>query len=757
MSERTQYRSTDKRIKTINDNFTEIIAILHVDDEKSFLELTKTYLERLSDEKLKVDTLADPGEVFEKLTGKDYDVIVCDYQMPGTDGLQILELLRDKDDCIPFIMFTGRGSEDVAMKALNLGAVHYIVKGGDTKSQYRRLLHAIRTVVRQDRTGEALRKSEARYRMVVEDQAELICRYLPDRKVNFANEAYCRFFGKRKEEIIGKTYFDHIPEEEREIVEKYIDSLNKEKPEAMLEYHVINADGELRWLQWTDRAIFDEFNNIIEYQSVGRDITEYKMVEEALKESEEKYRLLVERVPIGIYRTTPEGKILETNPAVIKMLKCSSFEELIALDLEKGDQYHPEYPRSSFRERIERDGEIDGLESAWRAKDGSFIYVRENARVVRDETGTVLYYEGSAEDITERKLAEKELVKTKARLEYLLTSGPAVIYSCEPRDDYLTTFMSENIKELLGHEPEIFLHHPSFWVKNLHPDDRERATTIFNEISKKGYYSEVYRFKHADGTYRWMLEESKLIRDEKGNPIEIVGYWADITQRMLVEEELRKANARVTELNETLKIINSILRHDLFNDLTALTGLLDVYKTDKDEEHLKNLYTITDKSVTLIKRMRELDNIILKDEALETLDARKEILTVVDYYTTSGVEFKVEGEGLILADQAFISVIDNLVRNALVHGKTEKIEINIEDKGKYCEIRIVDQGTGIPDEVKSRIFEPGFAHGDTGGSGLGLYIVKKTMNRYDGKVLVENNTPNGSIFILDLNKPIFSS
>ena len=133
-----------------------------------------------------------------------------------------------------------------------------------------------------------------------------------------------------------------------------------------------------------------------------------RQAEEALRESEERFRTLFESVPIGIYRTTPDGRILMANPAAIRMLGHDSFEELAALDLEK-ESPQIGYPRREFRERIERDGEIRGLETVWTRKDNSVIFVRENARVVRDASGTVLHYEGTLEDITERKRAEEAL------------------------------------------------------------------------------------------------------------------------------------------------------------------------------------------------------------------------------------------------------------------------------------------------------------------------------------------------------------
>lgn len=263
-----------------------------------------------------------------------------------------------------------------------------------------------------------------------------------------------------------------------------------------------------------------------------------------------RYRTLYKEVPIGLYRTTPDGKILASNPYLIEILGYDSFEDIQKIDLEKKG-FLPTYPRSEFKRILEELGSIAGLESIWKRKDNSLIYVRENAKAIRDESGNILYYEGSVEDITESRKAEEELIKTKARLEYLLTSCPAVIYTCEPRGHYKTTFMSSNIKEILGYLPEDFIDSPTFWETIIHPEEKDRVIADFKGTVQTGYYSDVYRVKHKNGYYCWMFEENKLIKDDLGNPIEIIGYWTNITDRKEAEEELRESEKRFRQLVET--------------------------------------------------------------------------------------------------------------------------------------------------------------------------------------------------------------
>lgn len=150
----------------------------------------------------------------------------------------------------------------------------------------------------------------------------------------------------------------------------------------------------------------------------------------------------------------------------------------------------------------------------------------------------------------QRIQTQNDLIKAQTRLSYLLQSGPAIIYACEPGGDYQTTFMSENVNKILGHRAHEFLYNHNFWFNRIHPEDRQRTVNFFSKIVQNGSYKDVYRFQHKDGTYHWMLEEANLIRDGRGKPVEIVGYWTDVTTLKNAEETLKK---RSYDLRERVK------------------------------------------------------------------------------------------------------------------------------------------------------------------------------------------------------------
>jgi two-component system sensor histidine kinase/response regulator len=164
-------------------------------------------------------------------------------------------------------------------------------------------------------------------------------------------------------------------------------------------------------------------------------------------------------------------------------------------------------------------------------------------------------------DITDRKQAADALLIAQKRLEYLLSSSPAIIYSCKP-DDYSSTFVSENINLVLGYEAQEFLEDASFWVTHIHPDDREGVFAEFPQLFERGQHSDEYRFLHKDGTYRWLLDVIKLVRDEEGNPIECIGSMSDITQRKQVEAKLQESQrwlCAITEANPNILYVHDLI------------------------------------------------------------------------------------------------------------------------------------------------------------------------------------------------------
>lgn len=258
---------------------------------------------------------------------------------------------------------------------------------------------------------EELKASEEKYRAVMEQSIENI--YIMDIKsktVLEMNPALRNLLGYSPAEMKKLKSYDFIAHPKTDI--------NQEISEVEKKGRFFVGE---RQYKCKDGKIVDvEVNaSIINYRGkkalcvVSRDITDRKQAERVLKESESLFRSLFENNIIGIYRTTPEGRIIMANPALVKMLGFSSFQELANRDLEK-NSFEVGYSRKDFKQEVEEKGQVVGLEAAWKKKDGSILFIRESSRVIRDKKGRPLYYEGTIEDITARK-KDEELIKASLR------------------------------------------------------------------------------------------------------------------------------------------------------------------------------------------------------------------------------------------------------------------------------------------------------------------------------------------------------
>ena len=220
------------------------------------------------------------------LDNGQWDIVITDYSLPGFSGMAALEILKQRDEYIPAIMVSGKMGEDTAVEAMRAGANDYILKGN-----FVRLIPAIERELREAAVWRSrqtalveLRQNEVRYRAIVEDQTEVINRYNLDGVITFANSAYARLFDKTPDEVIGLTQKDIISEEAHLALEEIRMQLSVQTPIISSQHPQVLPNGDVIWLQWLDRLILDTDGNPIEYQGVGRDITELKRAENELKD-----------------------------------------------------------------------------------------------------------------------------------------------------------------------------------------------------------------------------------------------------------------------------------------------------------------------------------------------------------------------------------------------------------------------------------------------------------------------------------------
>jgi PAS domain S-box-containing protein len=250
----------------------------------------------------------------------------------------------------------------------------------------------------------------------------------------------------------------------------------------------------------------------------------------------EELQQLYDEAPCGYHSLDREGVFQRINQTELNMLGYE-WDEIVGkmhfVDLltpASQAKFHEHFPK--FPEQ----GSVKDLEFEIVCKDGKILPICLSATVVRDDLGNYRSTRSIVIDISDRKQIEQ----TEARLRYLFAANPAVIYACEATGNYAATFISENVKAMLGYENSEFLADPSFWSHQIHPADRDRIFADLSKLFERGWHVYEYRFRHQNGNYIWVRDELKLIRDTAGEPLEIIGYWSDVTDRKQSEQTMHE-------------------------------------------------------------------------------------------------------------------------------------------------------------------------------------------------------------------------
>lgn len=303
-----------------------------------------------------------------------------------------------------------------------------------------------------------------------------------------------------------------------------------------------------------------------------RDVTHHKRVQQRLRRSEEELRALFDNLPIGLYRTTPDGRAVLVNDALVEMIGFDKPEEILTRDLEADDElFEPDYPREEFRRTLREEDQIRGLEARWTLKDGSELYVRESARTVRDEDGEILYYEGTVEDVSERVRAEQALKASQRRLETVLSHAPVllVVLDSEGR----VSRLEGSGLQAYGIEEEDLIGRDARAVPQL--NDQTRAA-IDRALAGEPAQSTL----ELRGT--WIQAQFVPLPGSHGQPGGVASVLVDITERKQAEDELRESQEMLDTLVSNAPVILSMIEPD--GEITYVAGAgLDALDLSADE------------------------------------------------------------------------------------------------------------------------------------------------------------------------------
>ncbi|MGF1521850.1 MAG: PAS domain S-box protein [Leptolyngbyaceae cyanobacterium] len=394
-----------------------------------------------------------------------------------------------------------------------------------------------------------LRASRAYYRSILSDQTELICRFLPDGTFTFVNDAYCQFFQKTPEELLGQSFTPLMPEADQEIPARSVDALSVDNSVVTYEHRVIAPDGTIAWQQWTERALFDCDGNFMEFQAVGRDITALKEAEEALRESEQRFRRAIEDAPFPIMIHAEGGEVLQLNAAWTELTgytheaipTIQAWAEHAYGDRAKHMLEAVIYPEYALESRWDH-GEYsiatrDGGQRIWHFNSAPLGALPDGRRAIIT----------MAADVTQRR-------ELSERLNLAVESAAIGIWDWDIVGD--TLVWDERMHELYGTVPDQFTNAKETWLSRIHPEDRDLAEIeIQQALRGERVYDTEFRVIHPDGSIHFLKSNALVQRNSVDEPQRMIGINYDITDRKETEMAMKRQLVAMETAVEGISIL----------------------------------------------------------------------------------------------------------------------------------------------------------------------------------------------------------
>lgn len=443
------------------------------------------------------------------------------------------------------------------------------------------IVSVVRDLTRKKRAEAALERSEARYRDVVESQTELVCRYLPDGRITFANEAYLRYYGLELFEVLGTNFVPRIPAKEQQRITKALQALTPQRPTVSFTHRIIRPTGEIRWQQWTHRAFFNHDDAPREYQAVGQDVTEKLVAERQVELDKKRFELLFElsrmvdkpereitdtaleaivamtSSEIGFVGFNDDSKASSTIVSWSKdaMARCAVVNRPIAFSIVEGGVWaeairrqepvliedYPQHPerkglpeghvpiRRFANVPIFADGRVAAIAAVANKEEP---YDEGDIRILQLIMGNVLA-------LLQRKRSDEALRESEKRFRALVTASSQALYRMSP--DWMV------MHQLHGGEfLESTLKPNGYWLQQyILPEDQTWVLEVIEDAITEG---EVFQLEHrvirAGGKPGWVASRAVPIRNEAGEIVEWFGAASDITTRMEAEKALQESEAR---------------------------------------------------------------------------------------------------------------------------------------------------------------------------------------------------------------------
>ena len=599
------------------------------------------------------------------------------------------------------------------------------------------------------------KRAEERYRTILRTTIDGF--WIVDMEGHFldVNDAYCRLIGYDRDELLTMRIPDveavESPEETTHRIQKIMEGGGDrfETRHRCKDGSTIDVEVSVNYMEDGGRQMFVFL----------RDITERKRAEEILRQSEEKYRSILENIQDGYIEVDLAGNFTFVNDVVCKRLGYSR-EELIGMNNRQYTDETTAKKTYQLYNRIYRTGEpVRNYEEEVIRKDGTRWIYELSVSLIRNPEGEPVGFRGISRDITERKRAEEALRLSEERYRTILESIEDGYYEVDLAGNF--TFVNDSICRIWGYPEEELMGMND--RQYIHKETAKRIYQVFNHVFKTG---ESGRCNHEvvrkDGTKKYVEVSISLKKDALGKPIGFRGITRDITDRKRIEEQLFQA--------EKLRAVGEMasgVAHDFNNALAAILGNTQLLLYTAQDEALKETLKIIEKvakdSSQTVRRLQDFTrkpvpqelfkvdiNAIVKDSIEITKPKWK------DEAQSKGIPIEMVSnlEDIPLASgnaSELREVFTNIIFNAIeaMH-EGGKIEIRTFKKRRDIFIQISDTGVGIVEEAKKRIFEPFFTTKPFTNTGLGLSMSYGIVKRFGGEIEVESKVGQGTTFTIIL-------
>jgi diguanylate cyclase (GGDEF)-like protein/PAS domain S-box-containing protein len=511
----------------------DIIKVLLIEDNPGDARLVKEMLVDAGASKFGVTHAGLLKEGLPLLREESHHVILLDLSLPDGHGLDTIRQVCAVAPSLPVVILTGLDDETIAIRAVQEGAEDYLVKG---QMDGNLLARAIRYAIERKRAEEALRDSEERYRTILENVEDGY--YETDLAGNLTafNDSMCRISNTPKEQLIGlnnRRYMD--PENAKRVYQAFNEVYRTGKPYRAFDWEITRRDGRRTCVEASISLRKDASGKPIGFRGILRDITERKRTEELLRQSEEKYRTIIENIQDGYFEVDLAGNFTFFNDTVCRHFGHSA-EELKGMNYRQYTDEQSALKLSQFYVKLYRTGEpIKSLDFEMIRKDGTKGTFDVSVSLIRDSGGKPIGFRGICRDVTERKRAEAALRESEERFRQLAENIREVFYISEEGS---IQYVSPAYLEIWGRTPQHLYQDPQSFLDTVHPEDKEDVRGSW-EKKAKVEVEQVYRIVRPDGSVRWIKDRSVPIYDDSGEALRVVGIAADITDLKLGEEKLK--------------------------------------------------------------------------------------------------------------------------------------------------------------------------------------------------------------------------